>query len=100
MLSKFRCFGQKKFKYNPTYSCPNGYLASFIKLCCHSSRALEFYNTFPNRNQIKSFTNFFIIGDQHTVESGKNLVESGEIDEAEKAKASIFNIISVFAPKA
>ena len=29
-----------------------------------------------------------------------NLVESGEVDEADKAKASTFNIISVFAPKA
>ena len=33
-------------------------------------------------------------------ESYKNLVESGEVDEADKAKASCFNIIPVFAPKA
>ena len=65
-----------------------------------SSRAVEFYNTPPDRNQIKSSTNFFIIGDQHTMECYKNLVKSGEIDEVDKAKASTFNIILVFASKA
>ena len=30
----------------------------------------------------------------------KNLIESGKVDEANKAKASRFNIIPVFAPKA
>ena len=65
-----------------------------------SSRAVEFYNTSPDRNQIKSSTNFFIIGGQHTLKCYKNLVESSEIDEADKAKASTFNIISMFAPKA
>ena len=34
------------------------------------------------------------------MECYKNLVESGEVDEADKAKASSFNIIPVFAPKA
>ena len=34
------------------------------------------------------------------VECYKNLVESGEVDEADKAKACSFNIIPVFAPKA
>ena len=65
-----------------------------------SSRAVEFYNTPLDRNQIKSSINFFIIRGQHTVECYKNLVEFGEIDEVDKAKASTFNIISVFAPKA
>ena len=65
-----------------------------------SSRTVEFYNTPPNRNQIKSSTNFFIKGGQHIMECYKNLVESGEIDEADKAKASTFNIIPVFVPKA
>ena len=53
-----------------------------------NSRAVEFYNTPPERNQIKSSTNFFIIGGQHTIECYKNLVKSGEIDEVDKAKAS------------
>ena len=34
------------------------------------------------------------------MECYKNLVESGEVDEVDKAKASNFNIIPVFAPKA
>ena len=34
------------------------------------------------------------------LECYKNLVEFGEVDEADKAKASNFNIIPVFAPKA
>ena len=66
-----------------------------------SNRAVEFYSTSPDRNQLlKSITHFFIIGGQHTVECYKNLVEVGEVDEADKAKASSFNIIPVFAPKA
>ena len=66
-----------------------------------SNRAVEFYSTPPDRNQLlKSTTHFFIIGVQHTVECYKNLVEVGEVDEADKAKASSFNIIPVFAPKA
>ena len=66
-----------------------------------SNRAVEFYSISPDRNQLlKSTTHFFIIGDQHTVECYKNLVEAGEVDEADKAKASSFNIIPVFAPKA
>ena len=65
-----------------------------------SSRAVEFYNTPPDRNQIKSSINFFIIGDQHIVECYKNLIESGEINEANKAKASTVDIIPVFVPKA
>ena len=66
-----------------------------------SNKAVEFYSTPPDRNQLlKSTTHFFIIGGQHTVECYKNLVESGEVDEADKAKASSFNIIPVFAPKA
>ena len=66
-----------------------------------SNRVVEFYSTPPDRNQLlKSTTHFFIIGGQHTVECYKNLVEAGEVDEADKAKASSFNIIPVFAPKA
>ena len=66
-----------------------------------SNRAVEFYSTPPNRNQLlKSTTHFFIIGGQHSVECYKNLVESGEVNEADKAKASSFNIIPVFTPKA
>ena len=66
-----------------------------------SNRAVEFYSTPLDRNQLlKSTTRFFIIGGQHTVECYKNLVEAGEVDEADKAKASSFNIIPVFAPKA
>ena len=66
-----------------------------------SNRAVEFYSTPPDRNQLlKSTTHFFIIGGQHMVECYKNLVESGEVDEADKAKASSFNIILVFVPKA
>ena len=66
-----------------------------------SNRAVEFYSTPPNRNQLlKSTTHFFIIGGQHTVECYKNLVEPSEVDEADKAKASSFNIIPVFASKA
>ena len=34
------------------------------------------------------------------MECYKNLVEAGEVDEADKAKDSSFNIIPVFAPKA
>ena len=34
------------------------------------------------------------------MECYKNLVESREVDEADKAKASTFNIIPVLAPKA
>ena len=66
-----------------------------------SNRAVEFYNTPPDRNHIlNSTTHFFFIGGQHTMECYKNLVESREVDEADKAKASTFNIIPVFAPKA
>ena len=66
-----------------------------------SNRAVEFYSTPPDRNQLlKSTTHFFIIGGQHTVECYKNLIESGEVNEADKAKASNFNITPVFAPKA
>ena len=65
-----------------------------------SSRAVEFYNTLLERNQIKGSTNFFIIRDQHIVECYKNLIESGEIDEAHKAKALTFSINPVFVPKA
>ena len=66
-----------------------------------SNRAVEFYSNFLDRNHIlKSTTHFFIIGGQHMMECYKNLVESGEVNEADKAKASIFNIISVFVPKA
>ena len=66
-----------------------------------SNRAVEFYSTPPDRNQLlKSTIHFFIIGGQHTMECYKNLVESGEFDEADKAKASSFNIIPVFVPKA
>ena len=66
-----------------------------------SNRAVDFYSTPPNRNQLlKSTTHFFIIGGQHTVECYKNLVEAREVDGADKAKASSFNIISVFVPKA
>ena len=66
-----------------------------------SNRVVEFYSTPPDRNQLlKSTTHFFIIGGQHTVECYKNLVEFGEVDVADKSKASSFNIIPVFAPKA
>ena len=66
-----------------------------------SNRAVEFYSTPPDRNQLlKSTTHFFIIGGQNTVECYKNLVEAGKVDEADKAKDSSFNIIPVFAPKA
>ena len=65
-----------------------------------SSRVVEFSNTLLERNQIKSSTHFFIIGGQHIVKCYKNHVKSGEIDEADKAKTSTFNIILVFAPKA
>ena len=66
-----------------------------------SNRAVEFYSTSPDRNQLlKSTTHFLIIGDQHTVECYKNLFEAGEVDEADKAKASKFNIIPDFPPKA
>ena len=66
-----------------------------------SNKVVEFYSTPPDRNQLlKSTTHFFIIGGQHTVECYKNLVEAVEVDEADKAKASNFNIIPVFAPKA
>ena len=66
-----------------------------------SKRAVEFYSTLPDRNHLlKSTTLFFIIGGQHTMECYKNLIESSEVDEADKAKASTFNIIPVFAPKA
>ena len=68
-----------------------------------SNRAVEFYSTPPDRNQLlKSKTHFFIIGGQHMVECYKNLVEAGEVNEADKAKAkaSNFNIIPVFVPKA
>ena len=66
-----------------------------------SNRAVDFYSTPPDKNQLlKSTTHFFIIGGQHTVECYKNLVEAGEVDIADKAKASSFNIIPVFAPKA
>ena len=51
-------------------------------------------------DSLKSTTHLFIIGGQHTVECYKNLVEAGKVDEADKAKASSFNIIPVFAPKA
>ena len=65
-----------------------------------SNRAVEFYSTPPDRNQLlKSTTHFFIIGGQHTVECYKNLVEAREVNEADKAKASSFNIIPVFALK-
>ena len=63
------------------------------------NRAIEFYNTPLECNQVKSSTNFFIIGGQHIVECYKNLVESGEIDEADKAKALTFNIIPMFVSK-
>ena len=66
-----------------------------------SNRAVDFYSTPPDKNQLlKSTTHFFIIGGQHTVECYKNLVEAGEVDIADKAKASSFNIIPIFAPKA
>ena len=66
-----------------------------------SNRAVEFYSTSPDRNQLlKSTTHFFIIGGQHTVECYKNLIEYGEVNEAHKDKTSSFNIILVFAPKA
>ena len=61
---------------------------------------MQFYNTPLDRNQIKNSTNFFIIGGQHIVQCYKNLFKSGNIDEVDKAKASTFNIILVFAPKA
>ena len=68
---------------------------------CGSNKAVEFYSTPPDRNQLlKSTTHFFIIEGQHTVECYKNLVEAGEVDEADKAKASSFNIIPIFPPKA
>ena len=64
-------------------------------------RAVEFDSNPLDRNHIlKNTTHFFIIGNQHTVECYKNLVESSEVDELDKAKASTFNIIPVFAPKA
>ena len=50
------------------------------------TRAVEFYNTPPERNQIKSSTHFFIIGGQHIVECYKNLVEAGKIDEVAKPR--------------
>ena len=66
-----------------------------------SNRAVEFYSNPTDRNHIlKSTTHFFIIGGRHTLECYKNLVESSEVDEADKAKASSFNIILMFAPKA
>ena len=66
-----------------------------------SNRAVDFYSTPPDKNQLlKSTTHYFIIGGQYTVECYKNLVEAGEVDIADKAKASSFNIIPVFAPKA
>ena len=65
-----------------------------------SNRAVNFYSTPLDRNKLlKSTTYFFIIGGQHTVECYKNLVEFGEVDEADKAKASSFNMIPVFVPK-
>ena len=52
-----------------------------------SRKAVEFYSTPPDRNQLlKSTTHFFIIGGQHTVECYKNLVEASEVDEANKAR--------------
>ena len=66
-----------------------------------SNRAVEFYSTPLDRNHLlKRTTHLFIIEDQHTVECYKFLVESGEVDETDKAKASSFNIIPMFAPKA
>ena len=52
-----------------------------------TNRAVEFYSTPPDRNQLlKSTTHFFIIGGQHTVECYKNLVEAGKVDEATKPR--------------
>ena len=62
-------------------------------------KTVEFFTSPPEKHQIKSSTNFYIIGGQHTVQCYRNLVESGEIDEADKAKASAFSIIPVWAPK-
>jgi hypothetical protein len=62
-------------------------------------KRVEFFNKPPEKNQIKSSTNFYIIGGQHTVQCYRDLVESGEIDGADKEKASKFSIIPVWAPK-
>ena len=64
-----------------------------------SNRAVEFFTSPLERHQIKSSTNFYIIGGQHIVESYKNLVDGREINDADKAKASTFSIIPVWASK-
>jgi hypothetical protein len=64
-----------------------------------SNRAVEFFSTPPEKLQITNSTHFYIIGGQHTVESYKTLIEGGEIEDADKAKASRFSIIPVWAHK-
>ena len=64
-----------------------------------SNKVVEFFTSPLERHQIKSSTNFYIIGGQHTIESYKNLVNGSEIDDANKAKVSTFCIISLWAPK-
>jgi len=59
---------------------------------------VAFYDSIPNKKDLMSTTNYYIIGGQHTIKVHKNLVESGEILECDKAQASSFKIIMVWAP--
>ena len=64
-----------------------------------STRAIEFYNISPERNQIKSSTHFFIIGDQHTIGCYKNLIQVDEIDDQTKPRHPPFLSFRCLCPR-
>ena len=81
MPSNFPCFGQKKLKCNTTYPCPNGFLASFIKLCsyiykfckeppsCIARCNMQVYYVYGNSSLTRAFIHLGI--HKHPVKDGE-----------------------------
>jgi hypothetical protein len=64
-----------------------------------ANKVVQYYDERPTKAAIQKDTHFYIIGGQHTVEAHKNLIAAGEIAESDKAEASRFSVIPVWAHK-
>jgi len=58
---------------------------------------VTFWDSTPNKKDLTSTTNYYIISSQYIIKAYKNLVESKEIPMCDKAQASTFKIIPVWA---
>ena len=60
-------------------------------------KTVDFFSSCPRKDQITAKTHYYIIGGQHTVQGTQELIESGDIPHGDKAVASTFNIIPIWA---